>query len=111
MKDYGLGIGGFDGGDHAEGAALRRAVGGVTHEVDGGLDVIRGDGTAIVEEDTFAEMEDVGERSGGVPGFGEIGMEIHFVVALDQAVEDQRGETLGLGVGAETGIEIGGIGF
>jgi hypothetical protein len=38
-------------------------------------------------------------------------VEIHFVVALDQAVEDQRGKTLGLGVGAETGIEIGGIGF
>jgi len=57
-----------------------------------------------VEEDAFAEMEDVGEGSGGVPGFGEVGVEIHFGVALDQAIEEERGETLGLGVGSETGI-------
>jgi len=64
-----------------------------------------------VEEDAFAEMEDVGEGSGGVPGLGEVGMEIHFGVAFDEAVEEESGEALGLRVGAEAGIEVGGIGF
>ncbi len=38
-------------------------------------------------------------------------VEIHFGVALDEAVEEESGEALGLGVGAEAGIEVGGIGF
>jgi len=64
-----------------------------------------------VEEDAFAEMEDVGEGSGRVPGFGEIRVEIHLGVALDQAVEKESGEALGLCVRAEAGVEVGGIGF
>jgi len=64
-----------------------------------------------VEGDAFAEMEDVGEGSGRVPGCGQVGVEIHFGVAFDEAVEEQSGEALGLGVGAEAGIEVGGIGF
>ena len=111
VEDYGLWIGGFDGGDHAEGAALGGTVGGVAHEVDGGFDVGGGDGAAIVEEDAFAEMEDVGEGSGRVPGFGEVGVEIHFGVAFDEAVEEESGEALGLRVGPEAGVEVGGIGF
>jgi hypothetical protein len=38
-------------------------------------------------------------------------VEIHFDVALDQAVEEKSGEALGLRVGAEAGVEVGGIGF
>jgi predicted dehydrogenase len=38
-------------------------------------------------------------------------VEIHFGVAFDEAVEEESGEALGLGVGAEAGIEVGGIGF
>ena len=111
MEDDGLRIGGFDRVDHAEGAAFGGTVGGVAHEVDGGFDVGGGDGAAIVEEDAFAEMEDVGERSGRVPGFGQVGVEIHFGIALDEAVEKKSRKALGLHVGPEAGVKVGGIGF
>jgi aldehyde:ferredoxin oxidoreductase len=38
-------------------------------------------------------------------------VEIHLIVALEQAAEEQTVDVLGLGVGGETRVEIGGIGF
>ena len=34
-------------------------------------------------------MEDVGERVGRVPGFGKVAVEIHLVVALEEAAESK----------------------
>ncbi len=64
MKDDRGGVRRFDGGDHAEGAAFGRAIGGIEDEVEGGFDVGGGERAAVVEADTAAKMEDVGERVG-----------------------------------------------
>ena len=62
-----------------------------------------------MEGDAFAEMKDVGEGSRRVPGSGEVGVEIHFGVAFDEAVKEQSGEALGLGIGAEAGSRLAGL--
>ena len=87
------------------------AVGGSEDEVEGGLDVGGGERAAIVETDVGAEMENVGERVGSVPGFGEIAVEIHLIVALEEAAEEQAVNALGLRISGEARIEVGGAGF
>ncbi len=64
-----------------------------------------------MEADAAAKVEDIGERVGRVPGFGEIAVKIHLVVALEEAAEEQAVDVRGLRVGGEAGIETGGIGF
>ena len=56
-------------------------------------------------------MEDVSERVGSRPGFGKITVEIHLVVALQQAAEEESIDALGLRIGGEARVEIGGAGF
>jgi hypothetical protein len=38
-------------------------------------------------------------------------VEIHLIVAFEEAAEEQPIDVLGLRVGGEAGVEIGGIGF
>jgi hypothetical protein len=104
-------VSGFDRCDHAESAALGGAIGGIHDEPEGGFHVGGGNQAAVVKVDVLAEMENVGERVGSVPGFGEVAVEIHLVVALEEAAEEQAVEVLGLRVGGETRIEVGGVGF
>ena len=64
-----------------------------------------------MEANAAAEMEDVSERVGRLPGFGEVAVEIHLIVALEEAAEEQAVNALRLGVGGEAGVEVGGAGF
>jgi len=96
---------------HFEGAGFGGFIGGIHHEGEGGLDIGGGDGAVVVEVGVFAEVEDVGEGIGGVPGFGQAGVKNHLGVTFDQAVEEEAVDALGLGVGSIAGIEIGGVGF
>jgi hypothetical protein len=56
-------------------------------------------------------MEDVSERVGSRPGFGKIAVKIHLIVALQQAAEEKSIDALGLRIGGEARVEIGGAGF
>ena len=111
MEDDGGGVGSVDGSDEAEGAAFGRVVGRVADEVESGFNVGRSDGAAIGETDGLAKMEDVGERVGNFPGFGEVAVEIHLGVAFEERGEEKAVNVGGVGVGSKAGIEIGGIGF
>ncbi len=111
MKNDGSGVRGFDGGDHAKGAEFRRFVGGIPNEFESGFHVGGRKRAAVVETDIAAEMENVSERIGRLPGFGEVAVEIHLVVALEEAAEEQAVHALGLGVGGEARVEVGGAGF
>ena len=64
---------------------------------------------AVVESNVFAEMEDVRERVGRVPGFGEIAVESHLRVAFQQTVEEQRVDALGVRVCGVSRVEVGWI--
>jgi len=103
--------GDYDGGDHAEGAALGRVIGGIEDVVEGGFYVLRGEGATIVEFDVAAEMENVGERIGKFPGFGEVAVKVHLLIALEEGGEEKAVEVLGLRVGGVARVEVGGIGF
>src|SRR2546425_4396690 len=56
-------------------------------------------------------MEDVGKRIGSRPGFGEVTVKIHLIVSLEQAAEEEPIDPLGLGIGGEARIEVGGTRF
>ena len=64
-----------------------------------------------METDIAAEMEDVSNGVGRVPGFGEVAVEIHLIVALEEAAEEQAVNALGLRIGGEARVEVGGAGF
>jgi hypothetical protein len=81
---------------HAQGSALWRFIGGVANEFECGFHVGGGERAAIGETDATAKMENVGERVGRLPGFGEAGVEIHLIVALEQATEEEAVDALGL---------------
>ena len=111
MKNDGSGVRGFDGGDHAKGAEFRRFVGRIPDEFESGFDVSGGERAAIVEPNAAPEMENVGERIRGGPGFGEVAVEIHLIVALEEAAEEQAVNALGLRIGGEARVEVGRAGF
>jgi len=54
----------FDGGDQAKGSAFRGLVGGIHDEIESCFDVGRSKRAAIMEANTAAKMEDVGEGVG-----------------------------------------------
>ena len=110
-ENDGGGVGGFDGSHHSKGAELGRFVGGVSDEFERGFYVRGRERAAIVETDIAAEMEDVRERVGRVPGFGEVAVEIHLIVALEEAAEEQAVNALGLRIRGEARVEVGGAGF
>src|SRR5713226_5937190 len=56
-------------------------------------------------------MENVGKRVGSRPGFGKIAAEIHLIVALQQAAEEESIDALRLRIGGKARVEIGGTGF
>ena len=64
-----------------------------------------------MEANTMAEMENISTWIWGLPGFCEIAVEIHLIVALQQAVEQESIEALRLRISGKTRIEIGGAGF
>src|SRR5438445_13721980 len=111
MKNDGSGIRGFDGGDHAKGPQLGRFVGGVSDEFESCFDVGGGKRAAIVEADIAAEMEDVRERVGRLPGFGEVAVEIHWIVALEEAAEEKAVIGRGWRIRGKAGAEVGGAGL
>jgi hypothetical protein len=104
-------VGGVDGSDKPESPALWRLIGGIQNEINGGFDVGRGKWVAVVEADATAEMKDVSERIGSRPGFGEIPAEMHLIVTLEEAAEEEAVDALGLGIGGVARVEVGGIGF
>jgi hypothetical protein len=56
-------------------------------------------------------MEDVGQGIGKFPGFGEVAVQVHLLVAFEEGGEGEAVEMLGLRVGGVTGVEVGGVGF
>jgi len=56
-------------------------------------------------------VEDVGQGIGKFPGFGEVAVQVHLFVAFEEGGEEQAVEVLGLRVGGEAGVEVGGVGF
>ena len=76
--------------------------------VEGPLHVARSKRAAIVKFDVVAEVEDVGERIGDFPAFGESGRDVEMIVAIQQSVENKFVNSLGLRVDAYARIEIGG---
>ena len=66
---------------------------------------------AVVEANTAAEMEEIREGVGSRPGFGKITVEIHLVVALQQAAEEKSIQALGLRVSGKARVEVGRAGF
>src|SRR6476660_193934 len=101
MKNDGSGVGGLDGGDHAKGPELGRLVGGIPYEVKSSFHVGGSERAAIVKADAGAEMENVGERIGSIPGFREVAVEVHLMVALEEPAEEQAVNALGLRIGGE----------
>ena len=59
----------------------------------------------------MAEMENISTRIWGVPGFCEIAVEIHLIVALQQAAEEQSIEALRLRISGKARIEVSRSGF
>ena len=53
------------------------------------------------------QMEDIGQRIGNIPAFGQAGGDVEMVVAGQQVVEDEVVDALGLRVQADAGIEVG----
>src|SRR6267378_892672 len=111
MKDDRGIVGRFDGGDHAKSSAFRGFVGGLHDEFERRLHVGGGDRAAIVEANAAAEMEDISEQVGSRPRFGKIAVEVHLIVALQQAAEEEPIDALGLRIGGEARVEIGRAGF
>lgn len=111
MKNDGEVVGSFDVHDQAESTTFCRFVVGVSDEVDRVFDVGGGERTAVVETDTLAKVEDVGEWIGSVPGFGEVAVEVHLIVAFEQAAEEKAIDALRLRVGGEAGVQVGRAGF
>ena len=97
-----------DGSDQAGGAALGRFVRRIHDEIEGGFDIGGIEGAPIVEADTAAKMEHVRKRIGSRPGFGEVAVKIHLIISLEQAAEEESVDALGLGIGGEARIEVGG---
>jgi hypothetical protein len=108
MDLNGVGIGRGDRVDHAEGGALRSFEGAADDGVESEEHVGGGERCAIGEGDVVAEMEDVSERVGSVPGFGEVGRGIHLGVAGDEGGEEEVVDVLGPSVGADARVEVGG---
>jgi hypothetical protein len=111
MKDDRGGFRSLDGGDHAESAALGRMSGGVEDGVESGFDVGGPKGAAVMEMGAWAKMESVRERVGRGPRVGNVAVEIHLIIAFQKTAEEQTIDFLGLRVGGETRVEIGGVGF
>ena len=104
-------IGSLDGGDHAEGAAFGRVIGGIENVVEGRFYICGGERAAVMKANSGAQMEDVGQRIGKVPGFGEVAVQVHLFIALEEGGEEQAVDVLGLRVGGVAGVEVGGVGF
>ena len=64
-----------------------------------------------MEGDAVSEVKNVSQRVGRLPRFGEVAVQRHFVVALDEAVEKQTIEVLRLRIGRKTRIEVRRIRF
>jgi hypothetical protein len=64
-----------------------------------------------VKASVAAEVKDKGEGVGRIPTFGKVREEVHVGVALQQAAEKKAVDALGLRVGADARVEIGGHGF
>ncbi len=64
-----------------------------------------------MEADPAAQMENIGARVGSRPGFRKVAAEVHLIVALEEAAEEQSVKALGLRVGGKARVEVRGIGF
>src|ERR1700730_13681476 len=111
MEYYRDVIGRLDRSDQPKGPALGRLVGWIQDEVEGGFHVRGSERAAIVEAHSAPKVENVGKRIADVPGFGEVAVEVHPIIALQEAAEQESVDALGLRIGGETRVEIGGAGF
>ncbi len=76
--------------------------------VEGPLHVASGQGAAVMKLDAVVQVEDVGQRIGNVPAFGQAGGDVKVVAAGEQVVEDEIIDAFRLRVQADAGIEVGG---
>lgn len=111
MEDDGPGIGRGDGIDESVGAALGRFDRAGADRVEGEFHVGGSERLAVGEMNVMAEMENVGLCVAHFPFFGEVRGEVEMVVALKEAVEEEKVEVGGEGVCADARVEIGGRGF
>ena len=74
-------------------------------------DIVRRQGSPIVEADIFAQMEDISQRIGHLPAFRQPGLQAEVAVTTQETVEDQRSNPLRLGVGADARVQVQRRGF
>jgi len=110
METYRKRGNGVDFIDHAEATAFWRFVGGVEDEVESGFYVGGSERVAVLEMDAGFQMENVSERIGSLPGFGQVAVEVPLRVAGEESAEDQAVEALGLAVGGEAWVQTSGAG-
>ena len=92
--------------DQPVGARLRRQYGAAQDGIEGPLHVAGGEQTAVAEAHPPAQVEDISHGIENLPALGQAGDQVEVLVAVDQAVEEQGVDALGLRVGAHARIEI-----
>ncbi len=111
MKDDGGRVGGLNRFEGGEGAGFYGDDGAVEDGVDGPLHVTGSERAAVVEMDAGAEVKNPGKGVRSLPAGGEEGLKAEVLVAANECVEEQGVDVLGLGVGTDAGIEVGGAGL
>ena len=59
-----------------------------------------------MEANSGAQMKDVGQGIGNLPALGKSRLQVEVLVAVDQTIEEQLVDALGIGVDPDAGIEI-----
>src|SRR5229473_1941391 len=65
----------------------------------------------LMKSNVALTSAEVSARVGSRPGFRKVAVEIHLIVALEQAAEKQSIDALGLRIRGKPRVEIGGAGF
>ncbi len=76
--------------------------------IEGPFHVAGSQRAAVVKLYPVMQMENVGERIGDLPAFGQTGADIEMRVAGEQVVEDKIVDAFRLSVQTHAGIEVGG---
>ncbi len=109
VHDHSSGIGSFNGRQQEKGAALGRFVCGIGDEVERAFHVSRSERAAIVEANTTMQVEHISDQIRRFLRFGEVAAEIHLIVALKQAAEQESIDALRLRISGKARVEIGGL--
>jgi hypothetical protein len=97
--------------DLRKASPLRRFEGRITDGVERRLHVVGRQYRPIVKSHPCAQVKNVGRRTGGLPGFGQIGEQVGGSILFDQAIEEELEHPSGCGIPGEPGIEGEGAGF